>query len=50
MRFGAKLKKNNMLEVRTTAESEIGRKTFHPSRISWSYLYLGTKALTIANI
>ena len=32
-----------------THTREIGKKTFQPSRISWSYLYLGTIAFIKAN-
>ena len=33
----------------TTHIRDMGRKIFHPNFISWSYLYLGTIALTNAN-
>ncbi len=36
-------------EVTTTQNTEKGRKTFHPSLINWSYLYLGKVPLTQIN-
>ena len=33
----------------TTQVKDIGRKTFQPNFINWSYLYLGTVAFTNAN-
>ena len=46
----ATIKKNNIDDVSTTASNDKGRNTFQPNRISWSYRYRGTNALTIANI
>ena len=46
---GNKSKYNKKLAVKTTYIKEKGRKIFHPSFINWSYLYLGTVALTKAN-
>jgi hypothetical protein len=37
------------VEVRTIIRIEIGMKTFQPSLISWSYLYLGIAALIQTN-
>ena len=46
--MGNKLKYNKYPEVKTTHINENGKNIFQPNFINWSYLYLGTIALTKA--
>ena len=47
--MGNKSKKTRTVEVIITHNKDRGKKTFHPSLISWSYLNLGNVALTHKN-
>jgi Holliday junction resolvase RusA-like endonuclease len=44
--YGSQLKLTRIPETKTTHAKDIGRKIFQPSRINWSYLYLGKAART----
>ena len=43
------LKLNKILEIISKKARDIGKKTFHPKRINWSYLYLGKVPLIKIN-
>ena len=43
---GNKSKYSKKLDVKTTQDNDKGRNIFQPNFINWSYLYLGTIALT----
>jgi hypothetical protein len=45
----AELKEIRTEAYKTTKANESGKKTFHPKRISWSYLYLGKVPRTTTN-